>query len=148
LAVAAVALYSGHQAVKPYYAYSKVVYRQAKALDATLAPGALIVMGHYDPSVLYYIDRKGWEEDPYLWTPFDEESAIRKGARYFIAIEPKRLRRNVELHAWLERFPLANAQAAWPVYETDPAQILPGAEARWKAFRRAEKAGRAASFGD
>jgi hypothetical protein len=146
-AVAAVALYTGHQAVKPYYAYGKVVYRQAKALDATLAPGALIVMGHYDPSVLYYINRKGWEEDPYLWTPFDEESAIRKGARYFVAIEPKRLRRNVELHAWLERFPLANAQADWPVYETDPAKILPGAEARWKAFRRAEKAGQAASFG-
>jgi 4-amino-4-deoxy-L-arabinose transferase-like glycosyltransferase len=147
LAVAAGALYFGHQAVKPYYAYGKVVYRQAKALDATLAPGALIVMGHYDPSVLYYINRKGWEEDPYLWTPFDEESAIAKGARYFIAIEPKRLRRNVELHAWLERFPVANAQARWPVYETDPAKILPGAEARWKAFRRAEKAGQAASFG-
>ncbi len=138
---------SGRQAVAPYYAYSKAVYREAKALDATLAPGALIVMGHYDPSVLYYIDRKGWEEDPYLWTPFDEESAIRKGARYFVAIEPKRLRRNVELHAWLERFPVANADARWPVYETDPAKMLPGAEERWKAFRRAEKAGQGAGFG-
>ena len=89
----------------PYYAYNKSVYRAAVALDATLAPNALVVMGHYDPSVLYYIGRKGWEEDPYLWTPFDEESAIRKGARYFIAIEPRRLQRNVELYAWLQRFP-------------------------------------------
>ncbi len=147
LALALVALWTGRNAVKPYYAYSKTVYRQAKALDATLAPGALVVMGHYDPSVLYYINRKGWEEDPYLWTPFDEESAIKKGARYFIAIEPRRLARNVELHAWLERFPTANPQARWPVYETDPAKILPGAEERWKAFRRAEKAAHGAGYG-
>ena len=32
----------------------------------------LIVIGHYDPSLMYYIRRKGWMEDPYLWTPFDE----------------------------------------------------------------------------
>jgi hypothetical protein len=125
--------------VAPYYAYSKSVYRTAKALDATLAPDALVVMGHYDPSVLYYIGRKGWEEDPYLWTPFDEESAIRKGARYFIAIEPRRLRRNVELYAWLQRFPLANSAAKWPVYETDVAKTLPGAEERWQDFRRRER---------
>ena len=140
-AIAIYALISGQRAVAPYYTYSKPVYTRAKALDATLAPGTLIVMGHYDPSVLYYIDRKGWEEDPYLWTAFDEESAIAKNARYFIAIEPRRLRRNVELSAWLERFPVTNPAAAWPVYETDPAKILPGAEDRWKAFRRAEKAG-------
>ena len=98
-------------------------------------------MGHYDPSVLYYIHRKGWEEDPYLWTPLDEESAIAKGARSFIAVEPKRLARNKELSNWLLRFPLENSEGAWPVYETDPAKILPGAEARWQAFRRAEKSG-------
>ncbi len=139
VAVLAVAL--GHAAATPYYRYNKSVYRQAKALDAALDPGALVVMGHYDPSVLYYIDRKGWQEDAYLWTPFNEQSAIRKGARYFIAVEPARLRRNVELAAWLERFPVRNADAAWPVYETDPAQILPDAEQRWRAFRNAEKAG-------
>jgi len=138
--IALFALYSGHQEVKSYYGYSKAVYRQAKALSATLEPGALVVMGHYDPSVLYYIDRKGWEEDPHLWTAFDEESAIAKGARYFIAIEPRRLERNVELYAWLQRFPVMNAQARWPVYETDSAKILPGALERWRAFRRAEKA--------
>jgi hypothetical protein len=141
LAVAA-ALWTGVRAVRPYYAYSKTVYRDATALATTLDPGALVVMGHYDPSVLYYIDRKGWEEDPYLWTPFDEESAIQKGARYFIAIEPKRLRRNVELNAWLQRFPVVDPAARWPVYETDPAKLLPGAEERWQAFRRAEKAHR------
>lgn len=141
---AAAALWNGLQSVHPYYVYSKAVYRSAKALATTLAPGTLVVMGHYDPSVLYYIDRKGWEEDPYLWTPFDEESAIKKGARYFIAIEPNRLRRNAELYAWLQRFPVINPAARWPVYETDPAKILPGAEERWQAFRRAEKAHRPA----
>jgi hypothetical protein len=127
--------------IAPYYAFSKVNYRAARALDATLAPGALIVMGHYDPSILYYINRKGWEEDPYLWTPFDEQSAIRKGARYFVSIEHQRLRHNVELYAWLARFPV-DERRRWPVYETDDAKIVPGAQARWEAFRRLEKAGR------
>jgi hypothetical protein len=89
---------------------------------------------------MYYIDRKGWMEDPYLWTPFDEQSAIRKGARYFVAVEPKRLARNVELSHWLLRFPVLDPAAKWPVYETDPAKILPGADARWREFRRQEKA--------
>ncbi len=142
LAVAAFAGVHGAATAAPYYRYSKIVYRSAKALDATLAPGALVVMGHYDPSVLYYIGRKGWEEDPYLWTPFDEQSAIRKGARYFIAIEPRRLARNVELYAWLQRFPLLHAGARWPVYVTDPRAELPGAEARWRRFRELEKSGR------
>jgi hypothetical protein len=126
--------------IAPYYAYSKSNYIMARALDATLEPGALIVMGHYDPSILYYINRKGWEEDPYLWTPFDEQSAIRKGARYFVSIEHKRLKHNVELYAWLARFPVDETER-WPVYQTDYAKMLPGAEARWQAFRRAEKAG-------
>lgn len=138
--VAIVALVDARAAVRPYYAYKKAVYVRAKTLAATLAPKALVVMGHYDPSVLYYIDRKGWEEDPLVWTPFDEESAIRKGARYFIAVERRRLERNADLHAWLARFPIVDATAAWPVYETDPAKTLPGAEARWRAFRDAEKA--------
>src|SRR5664279_1281200 len=117
--------------IAPYYAYSKYNYVTARSLDATLAPGALVVMGHYDPSVLYYINRKGWEEDPYLWTPFDEQSAIRKGARYFVSIEHKRLKHNVELYAWLARFPVDETKR-WPVYETDYAKMLPGAEERWQ----------------
>ncbi len=140
-AAAVAAIYTGTRAVAPYYHYGKAVYRQAKALDATLPPGALVVMGHYDPSVLYYIDRKGWEEDPYLWTPFDEQSAIRKGARAFIAIEKRRLAKNVELSAWLLRFPVADAHGAWPVYITDETKLVPGAEERWRAFRLREKAG-------
>lgn len=146
-AISAVALaaitYQNRQIVKPYYHYNKAVYRNAIALNGTLAPGALIVMGHYDPSVLYYIGRYGWEEDPYLWTPFDEQSAIRKGARYFIDIEKSRFARNVELCAWMQRFPVINPNAQWPVYVTDPAKIKAGSEAQWRAFRNAETAGRA-----
>jgi hypothetical protein len=137
----AVVAWDGRHRVARYYAYSREVYQAAKALDATLDPGALIVMGHYDPSVLYYINRKGWEEDPYLWTPFDEQSAIRKGARYFVAIENNRFKRNVELYAWMQRFGVRNPDALWPVYETDNAKLLTGAEDRWREFRRREKAG-------
>jgi hypothetical protein len=133
-------LWLDRRLIAPYYVWSKNVYVRSLALDRTLAPGALIVMGHYDPSIMYYIRRKGWMEDPYLWTPFDEESAIRKGARYFIAVEPKRLARNVELSNWLLRFPVLDPAAKWPVYETDPAKMLPGAEAKWQEFRRREKA--------
>jgi hypothetical protein len=132
-------LWLDRRLIAPYYVWSHNVYTRSLALDRTLAPGALIVMGHYDPSIMYYIRRKGWMEDPYLWTPFDEQSAIRKGARYFIAVEPKRLARNVELSHWLERFPLLDPAAKWPVYETDPAKVLPGAEARWQDFRRRER---------
>ena len=141
VAAAVVLVVVDSRAVAPYYRYSFANYRYAKALDARLDPHALVVMGHYDPSILYYINRKGWEEDPYLWTAFNEQSAIRKGARYFIAIEKNRFARNVELAAWMERFPVMNAAARWPVYETDYTKLLPGAEARWQEFRRREKAG-------
>ena len=77
---------------------------------ARLPQNALVVIGHYGPDVQYYIDRFGWEEDPALWTPFDEESAIRKGARYFISIEDNRLRNNLELCAWLQRFPVLDRE--------------------------------------
>jgi hypothetical protein len=145
LAVAAfaAAVYQNNEIVKPYYAYSKAVYRNAIALDRVLPPAALVVMGHYDPSVLYYIRRYGWEEDPYIWTPFDEQSAIRKGARYFIAIERNRFYRNVELCAWMQRFPLLQAGAQWPVYVTDPKLAKPHADQEWRAFRHAEKRGQA-----
>jgi hypothetical protein len=134
-----IALYVDRREIAPYYAWSANVYTRSIALDKALDPGALIVIGHYDPSLMYYIRRKGWMEDPYLWTPFDEQSAIRKGSRYFIAVEPKRLARNTELYAWLQRFPLLDPAAKWPVYQTDPAKVLPGAEARWQAFRQNER---------
>ncbi len=137
------AIFQNREIVKPYYRYSKAVYRDAVALDRLLPTTALVVMGHYDPSVLYYIGRYGWEEDPYLWTPFDEQSAIRKGARYFIAIERNRFHRNVELCAWMQRFPLLRTSAKWPVYVTDPKLVKPRADQQWRAFRKAEKQGRA-----
>ena len=141
------AIVVGYREIAPYYAWSRVNYVRAKQLDATLASGALVVMGHYDPSILYTIGRKGWEEDPHLWTPFDEQSAIRKGARYFISVEHARLKQsNLELYCWLARFPVLDPAAAWPVYETDPAKVLPGAEDRWRAFRRREMAGAFANW--
>jgi hypothetical protein len=142
-----VTLAVGYREIAPYYRWSRVNYVRAKALDARLAPGTLVVMGHYDPSILYTINRKGWEEDPHLWTPFDEQSAIRKGARYYISVEHARLKQtNLELYCWLSRFPLVDPKAAWPVYETDPAKELPGAEERWKAFRKREMAGAYANW--
>ncbi|HEY1975462.1 MAG TPA: glycosyltransferase family 39 protein [Candidatus Baltobacteraceae bacterium] len=146
--VGAVVLVDGVATAAPYYAYPKAAYRNAVALDRTLDRNALVVIGHYGPDVQYYVDRFGWEEDPALWTPFDEESAIRKGARYFISIEDNRLRRNTELCAWLQRFPLLNPTAEWPVYQTDPARIAPKADAFWRAFRNAERRGRGRAFLD
>jgi 4-amino-4-deoxy-L-arabinose transferase-like glycosyltransferase len=147
-AAALVTLVQGRLAVAAYYDYPKQTYRNAVTLDRTLAPGALVVIGHYGPDVQYYLDRFGWEEDPALWTPFDEESAIRKGARYFISIEDNRLRRNLDLCAWLQRFPVRNRNAAWPVYETDPAKLLPGADRFWRAFRNADRHGSGRNFLD
>jgi 4-amino-4-deoxy-L-arabinose transferase-like glycosyltransferase len=141
------AIVAGYREIAPYYRWNRVNYVRAKQLDAALAPGALVVMGHYDPSILYTIGRKGWEEDPHLWTPFNEQSAIRKGARYFISVEHTRLKQtNLELYCWLSRFPVLDAAAAWPVYETDPAKVLPGAEERWRAFRTRETAGAFANW--
>jgi len=147
LAVVGVAV-QGRAAVAPYYHYNVRAYRDAVALGRWLPPAAIIVLGHYGPDVQYYIDRFGWEEDPLLWTPFDEQSAIRKGARYFISVEDNRLRRNLELCAWLQRFPTAGANAAWPVYITDPRRMLPGADRFWRGFRVAERQGRGRAFLD
>ncbi len=141
--VLAFMIFLDRAAVHEYYQRKPAVYRAARALDAALPPGILVVMAHYDPSVLYYINRKGWEEDPALWTPFDEQSAIRKGARAFISIEDRKMRQNLDLCHWLERFPVINPSGGWPVYVTDPANVNAGAEARWQAFRKLELAGRA-----
>jgi len=144
--VAIVCTLQARAAIAPYYSYNKQAYRNAVFLNHTLAPGALVVVGHYGPDILYYVNRYGWEEDPYLWTPFDEESAIRKGARYFISIEDNRLRRNIALCAWLQRFAVLNPTAEWPVYVTDPAHERPGADSFWRGFRTAEARGRGRAF--
>jgi hypothetical protein len=101
----------------PYYVWNPRVYASATQLDRDLAPGSIIVMGHYGPDVLYLINRKGWEEDPVLWTVHDMKSAIAKGARYFVAVEPARLRANPELYSFLERFPKVATTSGWPVYD-------------------------------
>jgi Dolichyl-phosphate-mannose-protein mannosyltransferase len=144
--VAIVLLATSRAPVQAYYRYSKQVYRDAVQVDRALPKDALVVIGHYGPNVQYYIDRFGWEEDPALWTPFDEESAIRKGARYFISIEDRRLRENRDLCVWLQRFPLVATRAGWPIYHTDPGLVAPNAEAQWRAFRNTERAGNAAAF--
>jgi hypothetical protein len=154
LAVGVVALawlgttYLDWRLIRPYYGWSKQLYARATALDRELPPDALIVMGHYGPDVMYYIRRKGWMEDPLLWTPFDQQSAIRKGSRYFISVEDRRLRHNGELCAWLQRFPILDENAAWPVYRTDPALARPDAEHAWQEFRVAERAGHARAWLD
>jgi hypothetical protein len=134
-----IALGAGETAIRPYYHYRWSVYAAARHLAHVLRPDTLVVMAHYDPSILYYMQHKGWEEDPLLWTPLDEESAIKKGARYFIAVEENRFRRNAELFEWMQRFPLLRGAGMWPVYETDYAKTLPGAEERWQQFRREER---------
>ncbi|HME82028.1 MAG TPA: glycosyltransferase family 39 protein [Candidatus Eremiobacteraceae bacterium] len=116
-AVVAIATYAGMLEIHPYYTWSRQVYASATALDKTLAPGSIIVMGHYGPDVLYLINRKGWEEDPLLWTPFDMESAVRKGARYFVAVEPGRVKANPALYSYLQRFEQVPTTTAWPVYD-------------------------------
>jgi Dolichyl-phosphate-mannose-protein mannosyltransferase len=146
--ICAVVLLQSLPAVAAYYGYNARAYENATALDRALPQDALVVIGHYGPDIQYYIDRFGWEEDPYLWTPFDEESAIAKGSRYFISIEDDRLRRNLELCAWLARFPVITGPNRWPIYQTDPARILPHAEGFWRAFRRAERAGTGRRFLD
>ncbi|HLN46979.1 MAG TPA: hypothetical protein VK216_01805 [Magnetospirillaceae bacterium] len=75
------------------------------------------MMGHYGPDVLYLINRKGWEEDPLVWTPFDMESAVRKGARYYVAVEPGRLAANAALYSYLQRFEQVPTTSGWPVYD-------------------------------
>ena len=116
-AVLFIVLYTNMLEIHPYYTWNRRVYASAAELNRVLAPDSLIVMGHYGPDVLYLIDRKGWEEDPFLWTVFDMQSAIRKGARYFVAVEPARLRANGALYSYLQRFARVPSAAGWPVYD-------------------------------
>jgi hypothetical protein len=74
-------------------------------------------MGHYDPSVLYTIGHRGWEEDPFLWTVADTQSAMRKGARYFVAVEVPRLRANKPLWVFLQGYRRVPIRSGWQVYD-------------------------------
>ncbi|HXM19440.1 MAG TPA: glycosyltransferase family 39 protein [Candidatus Tumulicola sp.] len=125
LAVATfVAVYVNMLEIHPYYTWSRPVYRAAAELKATLLPDTLIVMGHKDPSVLYLIGRKGWEEDPLDWTVFDMQSAIAKGARYFVAIEVNRFHANKQLYRYMQRFARVRVQSNWEVFDLATASPL------------------------
>ena len=139
-AVAFAGIYAGMLDVHPYYTWSRAVFAAANEVRSVLAPGTLIVMGHYDPSVLYTIGHRGWEEDPVLWTVADQKSAMRKGARYFVAVEVPRLRANRPLYSFLQGFARVPVRSGWQVYDlahpskataapkgsaTTPAPVLP-----------------------
>ncbi len=146
LVVALVAVVQSRSAVASYYRYNPRVYADARGLDRALPRDAIVVVGHYGPDVQYYIDRFGWEEDPALWTPFDEESAIRKGARYFVSVEDLRFRENRDLCVWMQRFPRVETRTGWPTYHTDRAVASKAGELTWRAFRRAELSGKSRNF--
>jgi 4-amino-4-deoxy-L-arabinose transferase-like glycosyltransferase len=112
-----VATYANMLEIHPYYTWSRPVYAAATELDRTLDPQCLIVMGHYDPSVLYTIGRKGWEEDPLQWNVHDMTSAIAKGACYFVAVEVPRLKANKPLDAFLQRYRRIPVASGWQVYD-------------------------------
>jgi 4-amino-4-deoxy-L-arabinose transferase-like glycosyltransferase len=103
--------------VHPYYTWSRAVYAAAGEVRRVLEPNTLIVMGHYDPSVLYTIGHRGWEEDPMLWSVRDMTSAIAKGARYFVAVEVPRFKANRELYALMQRFERLPIRSGWQVYD-------------------------------
>lgn len=109
--------YSNMLEIHPYYTWSRPVYAAATELNTTLDPDCLIVMGHYDPSVLYTIGRKGWEEDPLPWNVHDMTSAIAKGACYFVGVEVPRLKANKELYAFLQRYARVPVASGWQVYD-------------------------------
>jgi 4-amino-4-deoxy-L-arabinose transferase-like glycosyltransferase len=112
-----VVTYSDMLEIHPYYTWSRPVYSAAAELDGTLDRDCLIVMGHYDPSVLYSIGRKGWEEDPLQWNVHDMTSAVHKGACYFVAVEVPRLKANKALYAFLQRYARVPVASGWQVYD-------------------------------
>jgi hypothetical protein len=117
LAALFVVVYANMLEVHAYYTWSRPVYAAAGELNRMLDPNVLVVMGHYDPSVLYTIGRKGWEEDALAWSVHDTQSAMRKGAAYFIGVEVPRLKANRPLYAYLQRFARVPVSSGWQVYD-------------------------------
>jgi MFS family permease len=117
LAALLVVVYANMLEVHPYYTWSRPVYAAAGELNRRLDPGTLVIMGHYDPSVLYTIGRKGWEEDALTWTVRDTHSAIKKGAAYFIGVEVPRLKANRPLYTYLQQFARVPVSSGWQVYD-------------------------------
>ena len=110
-------IYSNMLEIHPYYTWSRSVYAAATEVRETIEPNTLIVMGHYDPAVLYTIGHRGWEEDPLLWNVHDMTSAIAKGARYFVAIEVSRFAANKPLYAFMQRYRRVPVRSGWQVYD-------------------------------
>jgi hypothetical protein len=110
-------VYANMLEIHPYYTWSRNVWAAATEVRETLAPGTLIVMGHYDPAVLYTIGHRGWEEDPLLWNVHDMTSAIAKGARYFVAVEVPRFAANRPLYAFMQRYRRVPVRSGWQVYD-------------------------------
>lgn len=103
--------------IHPYYTWSRPVFAAATELRTVLEPDTLIVMGHYDPSVLHTIGHRGWEEDILLWNVHDMTSAIAKGARYFVAIEVPRFKANKPLYRFMQRYRRVPVRSGWQVYD-------------------------------
>ena len=103
--------------IHPYYTWSRPVFAAATELRTVLEPDTLIVMGHYDPSVLYTIGHRGWEEDILLWNVHDMTSAIAKGARYFVAVEVPRFKANKPLYRFMQRYRRVPVRSGWQVYD-------------------------------
>lgn len=117
-AVAAfIVAYSNMLEIHPYYTWSRQVYSAATELNRRLDPGCLIVMGHYDPSVLYTIGRRGWEEDPLVWNVHDMTSAVAKGACYFVAVEVPRFAANKQLYSFMQHYRRVEVSSGWQVYD-------------------------------
>jgi hypothetical protein len=110
-------LYVNMLEIHPYYTWSRGVFAAANEVRKSLEPGTLIVMGHYDPSVLYTIGHRGWEEDVSLWTVADMTSAIHKGARYFVAVEVPRFKANKALYAFMQHYERVPLRSGWQVYD-------------------------------
>jgi hypothetical protein len=128
--------YSNMLEIHPYYTWSRPVYSAATELDRKLDPGCLIVMGHYDPSVLYTIGRRGWEEDPLDWNVHDMTSAIAKGACYFVAVEVPRFRANKALYGFMQRYARVPVSSGWQVYDMRHFAFRPAGRAKPAAVAR------------
>jgi len=111
------AVYTNMLEIHPYYTWSRNVYAAATEVGQSLEPGSLIVLGHYDPAVLYTIGHRGWEEDVLVWNVHDMTSAIAKGARYFVAVEVPRFRANHELYAFMQRYRRVPVHSGWQIYD-------------------------------
>lgn len=84
LGVIAGILAQGWTVLAPLYRPHWDDYRQALALKEALAPGAPIVIGTYNPPLLYYSGHKGWRTEHLTIAELDRYRA--GGARYLVPL--------------------------------------------------------------